>query len=70
MDNQLSIGVLKEFRIEFLDCWQRLPNKDLSSGFPHTLSGSCCVPIRISVHVAGLAGPHDCESAMPNYLRI
>ncbi len=27
MAKQPSTGVLEEFRIEFLDCWQRLPNK-------------------------------------------
>jgi exosortase len=27
MQNQPDIGILEEFRIEFLDCWQRLPNK-------------------------------------------
>ena len=27
MDTQAGNGVLEEFRIEFLDCWHRLPNK-------------------------------------------
>jgi len=27
MENESSNGVLEEFRIEFLSCWQRLPNK-------------------------------------------
>src|SRR5712691_11225308 len=27
MQNQPSDGILEEFRIEFLKCWQRLPNK-------------------------------------------
>jgi len=27
MQTQSSNGILEEFRIEFLDCWQRLPNK-------------------------------------------
>lgn len=29
MDKQPSDGILEEFRREFLDCWQRLPNKEL-----------------------------------------
>ena len=32
MDNQSNHGVLEEFRIEFLDCWQRLPNKGFFFG--------------------------------------
>jgi exosortase len=27
MQNQPDIGILEEFRIDFLDCWRRLPNK-------------------------------------------
>lgn len=27
MDTQATNGVLEEFRLEFLDCWRRLPNK-------------------------------------------
>lgn len=27
MEKQSANGILEEFRIEFLDCWQRLPNK-------------------------------------------
>jgi hypothetical protein len=27
MEKQPTTGILEEFRIEFLDCWQRLPNK-------------------------------------------
>jgi exosortase len=27
MEKQPTAGILEEFRIEFLDCWQRLPNK-------------------------------------------
>jgi len=27
MENQSTDGILEEFRIEFLDCWRRLPNK-------------------------------------------
>src|SRR5438034_3162421 len=27
MENRLENGVLEEFRLEFIDCWQRLPNK-------------------------------------------
>ena len=27
MENQLTDGILEEFRLEFLDCWRRLPNK-------------------------------------------
>jgi exosortase len=27
MDKQSDNGILEDFRIEFLDCWQRLPNK-------------------------------------------
>jgi exosortase len=27
MENHSGNGILEEFRIEFLDCWQRLPNK-------------------------------------------
>jgi len=27
MENQPTDGILEEFRVEFLDCWQRLPNK-------------------------------------------
>jgi exosortase len=27
MDKQLANGILEEFRIDFVDCWQRLPNK-------------------------------------------
>ena len=27
MEKQLTTGILEEFRIEFLECWQRLPNK-------------------------------------------
>ncbi|HWV98088.1 MAG TPA: exosortase/archaeosortase family protein [Candidatus Acidoferrum sp.] len=27
MQNQTGNGILEEFRIEFLDCWQRVPNK-------------------------------------------
>jgi len=70
MDNQSDIGVLKEFRIEFLDCWQRLPNKDLFSGLTETLSGSCCLPSRVSVHYPASDCRDCCESAMPNCLRI
>jgi len=29
MDTQPTNGVLEDFRIEFLDCWRRLPNKGL-----------------------------------------
>jgi exosortase len=29
MDNQEENGILEDFRIEFLDCWRRLPNKGL-----------------------------------------
>lgn len=29
MHDQPSNGILEEFRMEFLDCWQRLPNKGL-----------------------------------------
>ena len=27
MDKQPANGILEDFRIDFLDCWQRLPNK-------------------------------------------
>src|ERR1041385_4760185 len=27
MDKPTNTGILEEFRLEFLDCWQRLPNK-------------------------------------------
>src|SRR4051812_38759082 len=27
MEKEPTIGILEEFRIEFLDCWHRLPNK-------------------------------------------
>src|SRR6058998_851679 len=27
MDKPSNTGILEEFRLEFLDCWQRLPNK-------------------------------------------
>jgi exosortase len=27
MENQPTDGILEEFRLEFLDCWQRVPNK-------------------------------------------
>jgi exosortase len=27
MENQPTDGILEEFRVEFLDCWRRLPNK-------------------------------------------
>ncbi len=27
MDNQSGNGILEEFRVEFVNCWQRLPNK-------------------------------------------
>src|SRR6266478_4491494 len=27
MDTQSTNGVLEEFRLEFIDCWRRLPNK-------------------------------------------
>jgi exosortase len=29
MDKPANTGILEEFRLEFLDCWQRLPNKGL-----------------------------------------
>ena len=29
MDRQPANGILEDFRIEFMDCWQRLPNKGL-----------------------------------------
>ncbi len=29
MEKQPANGILEEFRIEFMDCWQRLPNKGL-----------------------------------------
>ena len=29
MAKQPENGILEEFRIEFMDCWQRLPNKGL-----------------------------------------
>jgi exosortase len=29
MDKPPNTGILEEFRLEFLDCWQRLPNKGL-----------------------------------------
>jgi exosortase len=32
MDRQTGNGILEEFRIEFLECWQRLPNKGLFMG--------------------------------------
>ena len=32
MDNRLENGVLEEFRLEFVDCWQRLPNKGFFLG--------------------------------------
>lgn len=32
MANQPENGILEDFRIEFLDCWQRLPNKGLFFG--------------------------------------
>src|ERR1044071_1568119 len=32
MDKDPSNGVLEEFRIEFLACWQRLPNKGFFLG--------------------------------------
>ena len=32
MHNQTGNGILEEFRVEFLDCWQRLPNKGLFLG--------------------------------------
>ena len=31
MEKQPANGILEDFRIEFLDCWQRLPNKGLFS---------------------------------------
>ena len=27
MEKQPTDGILEEFRLEFLDCWRRLPNK-------------------------------------------
>ena len=27
MENQSANGILEDFRIEFLDCWYRMPNK-------------------------------------------
>jgi len=32
MQTEPSNGVLEEFRIEFLNCWQRLPNKGFFLG--------------------------------------
>jgi exosortase len=32
MEPQLSNGILEDFRIEFLDCWRRLPNKGFFLG--------------------------------------
>jgi len=32
MDNRLENGVLEEFRLEFMDCWRRLPNKGFFLG--------------------------------------
>jgi exosortase len=32
MDKRLENGVLEEFRLEFIDCWQRLPNKGFFLG--------------------------------------
>jgi exosortase len=32
MDNRLNNGVLEEFRLEFIECWHRLPNKGFFLG--------------------------------------
>jgi hypothetical protein len=70
MDNQPSIGFLQELRIEFLDRWRRLPNKDLFSRLSEVLSGSFCPPSRVPIHIPASTGQDYGESVMPNCLRI
>ena len=69
MDNQLSLGVPEEFRIEFLNSWPQSPHKHLLPGVWEIRRGADCLQNWVSESFPISFDECDSELSLRNRLR-